>query len=309
MNPSDESASSPSPLKSHSSFKNNIIDFSKTISSLMIRLFKKQGTDYRIAIEDIIADNSGIGVNEHQMLLNVLALKDSRIDDIMVPRADIIAVEATTSLEDILESFKTSQHSRLPVYQETLDNPLGFIHIKDALTLHLDIRAGLVAKELKDIFRNILYVPGSVSVRDLLLKMQSGNIHMALVVDEYGGTDGLVTIENLIERVVGKINDEHDSPDLTMFIEKSAGIYEVDARLELDDLTQRTSLDFSHELTDDVDTIGGFVTSFVGRVPQRGEIIEYLKECEFHIIDADPKHIKRLRIVCRNVMSKVEITA
>jgi magnesium and cobalt transporter len=217
----------------------------------------------------------------------------------MVPRADILAVSDNTSLEEVLEIFKSSQHSRLPVYRETLDDPIGFVHIKDALALHLEIRSGnQLDKILSDIIRNVLYTPGSVSVRELLLRMQSGNIHMALVVDEYGGTDGIVTIEDLIECVVGKINDEHDAPDVSMFQEKSAGIYEVDARFELSDLYDNTSLNLLDDLTDyDVDTIGGFVTSFIGRVPQRGEIIEYHKDCEFHIIDADPKRIKRLRIV------------
>ena len=233
------------------------------------------------------------------MLLNVLALHDLRIDDIMVPRADIIAVSENTSLEDVLELFKNSQHSRLPVYRETLDDPIGFVHIKDALTLHLDIRSGnQLDKSLCDILRNVLYTPGSVSVRELLVRMQSGNIHMALVIDEYGGTDGIVTIEDLIECVVGKINDEHDAPDVSMFQEKSTGIYEVDARLELNDLYLNTQLDLTNEFIEyHIDTIGGFVTALIGRVPQRGEIIEFKKECEFHIIDADPKKIKRLRIV------------
>lgn len=263
-------------------------------------IFKSRQPDYREAIEDLISTkNTQTPNTEHQMLLNVLALNDLRIADIMVPRADILAVSEETSLEEVLEIFKSSQHSRLPVYRETLDDPIGFVHIKDALALHLDIRSGnQLDKILSDIIRNVLYTPGSVSVRELLLRMQSGNIHMALVVDEYGGTDGIVTIEDLIECVVGKINDEHDAPDITMFQEKSAGIFEVDARFELTDLYQNTNLNLTDDLTDyDVDTIGGFVTSFIGRVPQRGEIIEYHKECEFHIIDADPKKIKRLRIV------------
>ena len=202
-------------------------------------IFKsRQTTDYRDAIEDLISvKNAGASDGEHQMLLNVIALNDLRIDDIMVPRADILAVNETTSLEEVLEIFKSSQHSRLPVYRETLDDPIGFVHIKDALTLHLAIRSGnQLDKILSDIIRNVLYTPGSVSVRELLLRMQSGNIHMALVIDEYGGTDGIVTIEDLIECVVGKINDEHDAPDASMFQEKSTGVYEIDARLELSDL-------------------------------------------------------------------------
>lgn len=263
-------------------------------------IFKSRETDYREAIEDIISENTpDTSDTEHQMLLNVLAINDLRIEDIMVPRADILSISEDTSLEEVLEVFQKSQHSRLPVYRETLDDPIGFIHIKDALALHLDIRSGNnTQKSLIDIMRNVLYTPGSLSVKELLLRMQSGNIHMALVIDEYGGTDGIVTIEDLIECVIGKINDEHDAIDVNMFQEKASNIFEVDARLELDDLNENANLDFANDITEyDVDTIGGFVTSLIGRVPQRGEIIEYHKDCEFHIIDADPKKIKRLRIV------------
>ena len=285
-------------------------DQSQGIFSGISRLFKKQETDYREAIEGIVSESERIGSDEQQMLMNVLLLKDLRVDDVMVPRADIVAVDHESSLETILELFKASQHSRLPVYQDSLDNPLGFIHVKDALALHLDIRAGDCDRDIKDIIRNILYVPCSVSVRDLLIKMQSGNIHIALVVDEYGGTDGVVTIENLIERIIGKINDEHDAPDLSLFVEKSPGVYEVDARLELEELQELTGLDLTNRLSDiDVDTIGGFVTSFVGRVPQRGEIIEYHKECEFHILDAEPKTIKFLRLVYHEYKVNINIVS
>lgn len=275
-------------------------------------IFKGRETDYREAIEDIISDKDSDTPNaEHQMLLNVLAINDLRIDDIMVPRADILAIPEDTALEEVLEVFKSSQHSRLPVYRETLDDPTGFVHIKDALALHMDIRSGnQTHKSLGDIVRNVLFTPGSVSVRELLLRMQSGNIHMALVVDEYGGTDGIVTIEDLIECVIGKIHDEHDSIDVNMFQEKSTGIYEVDARLELKDLYEHTKLDLANELVDyDVDTIGGFVTALIGRVPQRGEIIEYHKDCEFHIIDADPKKIKRLRIVSQENSGGIKVVS
>ena len=271
--------------------------------------FSPSSTD-REGLADIVNDEYQIGIEEQKMLMNVLILKDLRVEDVMVPRPEIVAVECESSLETILELFKTSQHSRLPVYQESLDNPLGFIHVKDALALHLDIRAGNTEKDVPDIIRNILYVPRSVPLRDLLIQMQSGNIHMALVVDEYGGTDGVVTIENLIEKIIGKINDEHDSPDSTLFVEKSNGVYEVDARLELEDLLERTGLDLMQQLIEiEIDTIGGFVTSFIGRVPQRGEIIEYQTSCEFHVLDAEPKHIKRLRIIYHDKQEQINIVA
>jgi magnesium and cobalt transporter len=292
---------------------NSKISFLYLLSMLFTglkKLFRSNESDYREVIEDIVSDDKNIGSDEQQMLLNVLILKDLRVYDVMVPRAEIVAVSSEDSLETILDVFKNSQHSRLPVYEGSLDNPLGFIHVKDALALHLDIRAGNTSREVRDIMRNILYVPCSVPLRDLLIQMQSGNIHIALVVDEYGGTDGVVTIENCIEKIIGKINDEHDAPDLTMLTEKSQGVYEVDSRLELEELNAVTGLDLTGKLTEfDIDTIGGFVTSFVGRVPQRGEIIEYLAECEFHILDAEPKHIKRLRIIHHAKQDDINIVA
>lgn len=275
------------------------------------RIFTKNNLDYREGTPDMmIAQDEDLATDEQEMLKNVLELRNVRVDDVMVPRTEIIAVDVNMSLEDILDVFKTSQHSRLPVYQDSLDNPLGFIHVKDALSLHLDIRAGNCVKEIRDIIRNILYVPCSVPLRDLLMKMQSCHIHIALVVDEYGGTDGVLTIENLIEAIIGKINDEHDAPDLSLFLQKSEGVYEVDARLELEELLNLTGLDLMNKLSEiEIDTIGGFVTSFIGRVPQRGEIIEYFKECEFHILDSEPKHIKRIRIIYNEKQNQVDVVA
>jgi magnesium and cobalt transporter len=280
--------------------------------SKISNVFRPKASNYREKIEDLISSkNMNTHNTEHQMLLNVLALGTLKINDIMVPRADILAVCETSSLEDVLEVFKTSQHSRLPVYRENLDAPIGFVHIKDALALHLEIRSGnQLDKTLSNITRNVLYTPDSVSVRELLLRMQSGNVHMALVIDEYGGTDGIVTIEDLIECVIGKINDEHDLIDIGLFQEKSAGIYEVDARLELEDLYKNTGLKLADDVLDyNVDTIGGLVTALIGRVPQRGEIIEHHQDCEFHIIDADPKKIKRLRIVRQKNNNALRVVA
>lgn len=263
------------------------------------KLFKKQDSPQE-TLDNIVSDDHPLRQDEHIMLMNILGLKDLKVSDIMVPRADIVAIDHEFSLEMILELFKTSQHSRLPIYKESLDNPMGFIHIKDALTLHLDtLSLNNKAINIKDIIRNILYVPASVTVRDLLGQMQSSNTHMALVVDEYGGTDGVVTIENLVERIIGKINDDTtENPENSLFTEKENGIYEVDARLEMSEIDGKLSLDMDDTLNDaDIDTIGGFVTAFIGRVPQRGEIIPYYDRYEFHILDATPKRIKNMNIV------------
>ncbi len=264
---------------------------------------KNEAGNYRQAIQEMLNGDEKGGVQsresaEQAMLLNVLALRSLCVSDIMVPRADIIAVSETENLQSILEIFRTSEHSRLPVYNETLDNPCGFYHVKDALSLHIKKSEMSETSALKKILRNVIYIPGSISVQELLLKMQSSRVHIALVVDEYGGTDGMVTIEDLIEQVVGKINDEHDTPDAAMFIKKSEGVYEADARLELTELQKATGLKFTGELFEgEVDTLGGFITILAGRVPQRGELVEYNQYCEFLILDSDPKRIKRIRIM------------
>ncbi len=229
-----------------------------------------------------------------------------RVDDVMVPRADIIAVEKTTGLHDLAKAFQDAGHSRLPVYKETLDDPLGMVHIKDLLPyLMLDAK-GRNDKQYKNkktvqyIRRDVMFVPPSMLAKDLLRRMQARRIHMAIVVDEYGGTDGLVTLEDLVEPIVGDIEDEHDDADPEVTIVSGTGgrkIWEADARITIDDFEKSLGREFATpDEEDDVDTLGGLIFTLAGRVPERGEVIQHSDGLEFEVIDADARRVKRLRI-------------
>lgn len=229
-----------------------------------------------------------------------------RVDDVMVPRADIVAVDSTSTLTELSAAFKEAGHSRLPVYKETLDDPTGMVHIKDLLPyLMLDAKGRTNKtypdkKVLQYIKREVLFVPPSMLAQDLLRRMQGHRIHMAVVVDEYGGTDGLVTIEDLIETIVGDIDDEHDERDPEVQIVTGKGgqsVWEADARILIDDFEQTLGRDFATpDEEEDVDTLGGLVFTLAGRVPERGEIIRHTSGIEFEVMDADSRRVKRLRI-------------
>ncbi len=228
------------------------------------------------------------------------------VEDVMVPRANIVAVEATETLTELTRAFKAAGHSRLPVYKDTLDDPLGMVHIKDVMPyLMFDAkgRGGKTypnKKVLQYIRRDVLFVPPSMLAQDLLRRMQARRTHMAIVVDEYGGTDGLVTIEDLIEPIVGDIEDEHDELELEVQIVTGKGgrsVWEADARITIDDFEKALGRDFATpDEEDDVDTLGGLIFTLAGRVPERGEIIRHPDGVEFEVIDADPRRVKRLRI-------------
>jgi len=234
------------------------------------------------------------------------AFNSLRVRDVMTPRADIVAVEISLPLEDVIRRFATSELTRMPIYRETLDDPVGVVHIKDIVLLLAPTSEGADARSdagmrrepvLHRLRREILYVPASMRCADLLLRMRVARIHMALVIDEFGGVDGLVTLEDLLEAVVGDIDDEHDddrAPDLVI---RSGGVIEADARASLEDL--EAALGRSLRLPDDeeeVDTVAGLVATLAGRVPQRGEVIVHPLGFEFEVTDADPRRIRRLRI-------------
>ena len=228
------------------------------------------------------------------------AFQDLRVEDVMTPRADVIAVEVSTTLGELLRQFIDSEHSRLPVYRETLDEPLGVVHIKDVVRL---IGPDTEAPEwdapvIHRLRRDVLFVPPSMQAADLMLKMQGSRVHMALVIDEFGGTDGLVTLEDLVEAVVGEIEDEHDEVALPPLVQPVAGVVECDARTPLEEVEQALEVDFytPEEEDEEVDTVAGLVTSLAGRVPQRGEVIAHPAGFDFEVVDADPRRIKRLRI-------------
>ncbi len=271
------------------------------------------------ALEDIGNTLPGsFSDNERALLQNVLNLRELRVDDVMVPRADIDAVDADDTLADLILSFRTAGHSRLPVYEDTLDNIIGFIHIKDALhrlteetpPVKEGDKPGMPVKMLssalrkrigsEEIARKVLFVPPSMPVQDLLQQMQATRVHMAIVVDEYGGTDGLVSIEDLLESLVGDIEDEHDEDDGPLVKKIDENTFIADARVELTELQLELGPDFDPgEHMEEVDTLGGLLFNLEGRVPVRGEVITRFKGFEFEILAADARRIRRVRIVLR----------
>ena len=223
-------------------------------------------------------------------------LSDLKVEDVAMPRSDITAVPNDLKLDDLLKVFKDSGYSRLPVYDDTLDVPVGLIHLKD-LALKYGFNGKPARFSLKRMLRPLLYVPPSMTIGVLLQKMQSDRIHMALVIDEYGGVDGLVTIEDLIEQVVGEIEDEHDTDEDALWVEEKPGVYMCQARAPLEEFEKVLNADLASNTDDeDIDTLGGLVFMMAGRVPVRGEVIKHPDGFEFEIVDADPRRVKRLRV-------------
>jgi CBS domain containing-hemolysin-like protein len=274
----------------------------KRIATLM-RGDSAAATQMRESLEEVIegSDRQGteLSAPERQMLSNLLKFGELRVSDVMIPRADIVAVEEDTSLPEFVALFRDVQHSRLPVYRETLDDPIGLVHIKDVMS-YLEAqpdgsfrwKTGSVSQFKRD----LLFVPPSMPLLDLLLKMQTAHTHLALVIDEYGGTDGLVSIEDIIEEIVGDIADEHDE-EAQQVRKLEGGVYVADARVDLEDFREQTGIALTPEDADqEIDTLGGLVVSLLGRVPQRGEIVTHPSGYEFEVLEADPRRVKRLRI-------------
>lgn len=267
-------------------------------------LRNRPGVQMRESLQEVIAEsereNPSLSGQERLMLANLLRFGELRVDDVMVPRADIVAVEEKTTLCDLLAVFREAQHSRLPVYRETLDDPIGIVLLKDVVGL-IDIEADGAFRlktdvPLSKIRRNVLFVPPSMPALDLLLKMQASHNHLALVIDEYGGTDGLVSIEDLVEEIVGDIEDEHDETAQQVRTQEP-GVYTADARTDLEDFRELTGIDLNlSETEEEFDTLGGLVVSLLGRVPQRGEIVSHPAGYLFEVLEADPRRVKRLRI-------------
>jgi len=240
-------------------------------------------------------DEENISKQERLMLLNVLKMDQIRSTDIMIPRADIGAVEVNDSFEKVLEVFIKESHSRVPVYEKNLDNIVGMIHIKDLVKYQNE--GNFEQGFLKKIKREVIEIPPSMPVLDLLMKMQLTRLHMGIVIDEYGGTDGLVTIEDIIEEITGEIEDEHDEQNMPMLIKTSPNSFEASARVEIQEFEKISKINFLKDYNnEDVDTLGGLVVAIAGRVPQRGEIIKHESGLTFEINDADPRRIKSIKI-------------
>lgn len=293
---------------------------------VLVRLGLKPRESIRDDLEDALeeaVEDTAFSPQERAMLKNVLSFHRIRVEDVMVPRADIVAVAAETNLGELLNLFRTAGHSRLPVYGETLDDPKGMVHIRDFLDFiamradsggpsetsapslgQIDLSMTLAEA---NILRPVLFVPRSMPAIDLLVRMQATRTHMALVIDEYGGTDGLVSIEDLVEMVVGDIEDEHDDETDLMIVKAADGTFLADARASLDEVAEALGVNLADEdSAEDIDTIGGFIVTLVGRVPSRSEVIEGPEGLEFEVLDADPRRVKRLRIHRRVPASQAE---
>ncbi len=272
------------------------------IRKLFKKFFFKKNTEnnnLKQSIETVLDNDlkgtEGISKHERLMLLNILKIDGIRSSDIMIPRADIGAVELNDSFEKVLGVFIKEAHSRVPIYEKNLDNIIGMIHIKDLVNYQNQKKTE--TNFLQNLKREILEIPPSMPVLDLLLKMQLTRLHMGIVIDEYGCTDGLVTIEDVIEEITGEIEDEHDEKNLPMLIKSSLNTFEASARIEIDELQKVTNVEFLNSYdNDDVDTLGGLIFSITGRVPQRGEIIKHTSGTTFEIKDADPMKIKSVKV-------------
>ena len=278
--------------------------------------------DLQVVLDASAPDETGFSTVERTMLRNILDLHERRIADVMVHRADIIAAKQDISLAELMCLFESAGHSRLVVYDETLDDPVGIVHIRDLLDFMtqtaragtptatatkrkktfpggLDLRAVDLAQPLiaTSIIRKLLYVPPSMRAIDLLAQMQATRIHLALVVDEYGGTDGLVSIEDIVEQVVGEIDDEHDSAEPPSIVRQGENSFIADARASLEDVRRVIGEGFvTGEAGEEVETLGGYLVTHVGRLPVRGEVISGPGDFEIEVLDADPRRVKRLRI-------------
>jgi magnesium and cobalt transporter len=228
----------------------------------------------------------------------MINLRRMRIEDVAIPKGDITCVPLSASKEELLEVFKDSGLTRLPVYNGTLDTPLGFAHLKDFALLH-GFNSEDTAFDLQAMLRPLLYVPPSMPIGILLTKMQTERRHMALVIDEYGGVDGLVTIEDLIEQVIGEIEDEHDTEEAELWTLEKSGQYLAQAKAPLDEFEDAIGLHLTEDDeidAEEIETLGGLVFMLAGHVPARGEVVRHPAGYEFEVIDADPRRIKRLRV-------------
>jgi CBS domain containing-hemolysin-like protein len=301
-------------------------DFGESWLARVVRaMFGWKAGSIRADLETVLgeppAGDTDFSLTERTLLKNILGLRERRIEDVMVPRADIVAVPHEVTIGELLKVFESAGHSRLVVYQETLDDPVGLVHIRDVMALMikqaavnptggrrrkvpagLDFKAVDLAAHLSatDIVRKLLFVPPSMPAIDLLAQMQASRTHLALVIDEYGGTDGLVSMEDLVEQVVGEIEDEHDEASARTVVRQYDGSFLADGRAPLEDVVASVGEDFDvGDAASEVDTLGGYVVNLIGRVPVRGELVRGPDSLEFQVLDADPSRVKRIRIYRR----------
>jgi CBS domain containing-hemolysin-like protein len=293
--------------------------FDRLLSAFGLR----HADDVRASLQQALAEDSAgadiFSPEERRLLRNILSLRDVRISDVMVPRADIEAVPEEVSLADLMTKFREAGHSRLPVYRETMDDPVGFVLAKDVMIRvaeeatdegslnfgRVDLNRPLSAMK---IVRPILFVPPTMPAMDLMVRMQANRTQLALVIDEYGGTDGLVSLEDLIETVVGEIEDEYDWPEEATMEAVGPDVWISDARVSVDDFQREAGVAFpAAPFLQDVDTLGGIVFAILGRVPVRGETVtsRQLEGFVFEVVDADLRRIKRVKVSRRDASAEM----
>ena len=273
----------------------------KKIYSSIISLFRSnQKEELKNVIEDLIDENKSssekIDDGTKNIFKNVINLSDKCIEDVMIPRADIDAVSSDIKIDKLIVFINKTKHSRIPVFQDNLDKIIGMIHIRDLFEKVNKKKKTESSSLSKKITRKILFSSPSMKILDLLLKMRSEQIHMSIVVDEFGGTNGLVTIEDLVEEIVGEIKDEHDFEEIEEIKKISKKTYDVSARLPVEDLEKKIGGYFTDEEKEDIDTVGGLVFNLLGKIPSRGEVINHKSGLEFTIRDADTRKIKRILV-------------
>jgi CBS domain containing-hemolysin-like protein len=272
---------------------------SRTIGSLfrVVGIGREEATDWRDALKEVITEEEDIAENispeERRLLFRLIRFSSRTVDDAMVPRPDIVGLEEGVSLDEVLAAVHAHGHTRMPVYRGSLDEIVGMVHLRDVIACWGNDRPFA----LKDVMRKILFVPSSMPNIQLLSQMRATRTHMAVVVDEYGGTDGLVTIGDLVEEIVGEIEDEHDGAESPEIVALPDGSIDADARTSLEALSERLEIELlDEEESEDIETVGGLVTDLAGRVPRRGERIVHPSGLVFEVLDADPRRIKRVRI-------------
>jgi CBS domain containing-hemolysin-like protein len=252
----------------------------------------------REALEELLTEAEEEGATAfseqgRELVRNALGFGELRVDDVMVPRADIKGIPVESGLREVVAAMQGAQHSRLVVYRDTLDDVLGVVHLKDLLPFWGDGETFALERTM----RPVLVVPPSMRVLDLLLEMRRTNKRIAVVVDEFGGTDGLVTTEDMIEELVGELADEHGGPDQQQLVENADGTFDADGRVWLDELEEKLGVALlDSEERDEADTLGGLIFTLADRVPTRGEVVQHPAGLEFEVLDADPRRIKRVRI-------------
>ncbi len=268
------------------------------LASLWRRLIRRSGEpDLRTTLAEMVeqdnADAPTISPAERQIIENALSLSELTVADVMAPRADIDAVDVAIGVQGAIQKVRETYHSRLPVYRADLDDVIGMVHVKDLLVAMASEDPPV---DLAPLLRDVLFVVPSMRVIELLLQMQVSRTHMALVVDEYGGIDGLVTVEDVVEEIVGEMRDEHDAEAVPELVDQPDGTIIADARAFLEDFEERVGFILTDDEREEIDTVGGLVVAMLGRVPTRGEIIVHPSGIEFEVLAGDPRRVHRLRI-------------